>query len=226
MFTVNTSINVIILNNVIGVNMENNTNLKNYHHGDLKKTLLLTSIQILKEEGYRSLSLRYVAKKAGVSQTAPYRHFKDLESLLVCIAIDGFSQLKKQLEQIRERYQNLPLLQFRESGIAYIEFALENPDLFQIMYGNQIQDHSKYTDLIQSEKLTFQTLVKIIKECQNSKLIRILNAEKAALSAWTMVHGIAMLIIGKQLLFYSNQKIKTKKITKELMQFLYDGLKL
>jgi len=126
-----------------------------YHHGDLKRVLLEVAIHLLKKEGYQSLSLRKIAKLAGVSQSAPYRHYNDLEELYADIASDGFKLLTNKLKKVKTRYSKYPLLQFRESGIAYVEFAIKNPDLFQIMYGNQILSHSKYEFLIQSEEEAF-----------------------------------------------------------------------
>ena len=123
-----------------------------YHHGDLKRVLLEVAIYLLKKEGYQALSLRKIARLAGVSQSAPYRHYNDLEALYADIASEGFKLLTNKLKKVRDRYSKYPLLQFRESGIAYVEFAIKNPDLFQIMYGNQILSHSKYEFLIQSEE--------------------------------------------------------------------------
>lgn len=196
-----------------------------YHHGDLKRVLLEVAIHLLKKEGYQSLSLRKIAKLAGVSQSAPYRHYNDLEELYADIASDGFKLLTNKLKKVKTRYSKYPLLQFRESGIAYVEFAIKNPDLFQIMYGNQILSHSKYEFLIQSEEEAFLILKNILMECKEQGLIKTNEIEQASMSAWTMVHGLAVLLAGKQVMFRNIDLKNAKTITKEMIQFLYVGLK-
>lgn len=182
-------------------------------------------MKILKEEGYKALSLRKAATLAGVSQSAPYRHYPDLESLYADIAEEGFKILAERQKRLRTKYKKRPLLLFRESGVSYVEFALENPDLFRIMYGNQIESHLKYDSLIKTEDETFQIIVDIIKDCQKASLIPEGNAEKAATSAWTMAHGVAVLLSGQQMMFRDVEIKQARKITKDLIQFLYTGLK-
>jgi AcrR family transcriptional regulator len=196
-----------------------------YHHGDLKRVLLEVAIYLLKKEGYQSLSLRKIAKLAGVSQSAPYRHYNDLEELYADIASEGLKLLTTKLKKVKTRYSKYPLLQFRESGIAYVEFAIKNPDLFQIMYGNQILSHSKYEFLIQSEEEAFLILKNILMECKEQGLIKTNEIEQASMSAWTMVHGLAVLLAGKQVMFRNIDLKNAKTITKEMIQFLYVGLK-
>lgn len=196
-----------------------------YHHGDLKKALIDATLFLLKEEGYYNLSLRKVAKKAGVSQSAPYRHYQDLEALLVDVAIEGFRMLTENLKKVKRTFAKIPLLQFRESGITYVDFALKNSDLFQIMYGNQIQNHSQFADLIESEESSFQILIDIITNCQESEVLPKNDIKNTAMAAWTMVHGIAVLLLGKQVMFGKTNSTSARKITKEMLEKLYVGLK-
>ncbi len=196
-----------------------------YHHGDLKRVLLEVAIFLLKKEGYQSLSLRKIASLAGVSQSAPYRHYNDLEELYADIAREGFNNLTTRLKKVKNRYSRYPLVQFRESGIAYVEFAIKNPDLFQIMYGNQIISHSKYDFLIQAEEEAFLILKNILMECKEKELIKTDKIEDASMSAWTLVHGVAVLLAGKQVMFRDVDLKNAKTITKNMIQFLYIGLK-
>lgn len=94
--------------NVIIVNMKKSPDKNSYHHGDLKKALLEASLRILKDEGYKALSLRKAATYAGVSQSAPYRHYEDLESLYADIAEEGFRMLAERQKNFRSNTeQNL-----------------------------------------------------------------------------------------------------------------------
>ncbi|WCL48462.1 TetR/AcrR family transcriptional regulator [Leptospira sp. GIMC2001] len=201
-------------------------NKKPYHHGDLKKALIDASMEILKNEGYQALSLRKVSKHAAVSQSAPYRHFADLESLIAEIALEGFKLLTMQLLKIKKRMAKHPLLQYRETGLQYVEFAVQNPDLFQIMYGNQIPDHSKFENLVAAESETFQVLVDIISDCKNAGVLKTKNIRTAAMASWTMVHGIAVLLSGRQVMFRNLKSKEIKSITKDLLETLYTGMKV
>ncbi|TGL58967.1 TetR/AcrR family transcriptional regulator [Leptospira sarikeiensis] len=205
--------------------MKNSQEKNSYHHGDLKRALLDASIRILKEEGYKALSLRKAATLAGVSQSAPYRHYPDIESLYADIAEEGFIMLAERQRALRLKYKKRPLLLFREAGVSYVEFALEHPDLFRIMYGNQIESHLKYDSLVKTEDQTFKIIVEIIRDCENAGLIAEGNTEKVATSAWTMAHGVAVLLLGQQMMFRSVDLKQARKITKDLIQFLYTGLK-
>lgn len=86
--------------------MKNAPDKNSYHHGDLKRALLDASIRILKEEGYKALSLRKAAMLAGVSQSAPYRHYNDLESLYADIAEEGFKLLSERQRKITVEIPN------------------------------------------------------------------------------------------------------------------------
>ncbi|EKO14114.1 TetR/AcrR family transcriptional regulator [Leptospira kirschneri] len=205
--------------------MKKSPDKNSYHHGDLKKALLEASLRILKDEGYKSLSLRKAATYAGVSQSAPYRHYEDLESLYADIAEEGFKMLAERQKKLQVKYRTKPLLLFRESGVCYVEFALEFPDLFRIMYGNQIESHSKYKSLVKTEDESFRIIVEIIRDCQRAGVIRTDDVVSSATSAWTMVHGIAVLLAGKQVMFRSVDLKEARRITKELIHYLYIGMK-
>ncbi|EPG72439.1 WHG domain protein [Leptospira fainei serovar Hurstbridge str. BUT 6] len=205
--------------------MKNAPDKNSYHHGDLKRALLDASIRILKEEGYKALSLRKAAMLAGVSQSAPYRHYNDLESLYADIAEEGFKLLSERQRKIQSKYRTNPLLLFREAGVSYVEFALEHQDLFRIMYGNQIESHLKYESLVRMEDDSFRIIVEIIQACETAGIIKTPSIEKSAIAAWTMVHGIAVLLSGKQVMFRSVELRKARKITKDLILFLYTGMK-
>src|SRR6478672_7153397 len=99
--------------------------MSTYHHGNLRPALLRAATKTLEKEGVGALSLRDLARRAGVSHNAPYRHFPDRESLLAALAADGFEKLGQAM-----RGQG-----GKEMGEAYVRFALEHPQLFRLMFG-------------------------------------------------------------------------------------------
>lgn len=104
-----------------------------YHHGDLRAALLEAARYILEKDGLEALSLRAVARKAGVSQAAPYHHFADKQALLDAVAAEGFESLHAAMA-MRVAKEMEPLARLRASGLGYIAFATENPALFCLMF--------------------------------------------------------------------------------------------
>ena len=126
---------------------------------------------MLEEEGLARLSLREVARRAGVSHNAPYRHFPDRESLLAALATEGF-------ERLGEALQSRPR---REMGEAYVEFALANPQRFRLMFGG-------LTKLGPRGRGVYERLVESFADLGD-------DAPYAAAAAWGLVHGLAHLLL-------------------------------
>jgi AcrR family transcriptional regulator len=145
--------------------------MSTYHHGDLRQAVLQKAGKILEQEGLAALSVREVARRAGVSHNAPYRHFPDRESLLAALAAEGF-------ERLDDAFARRPR---REMGEAYVEFALANPQRFRLMFGGLVklenQDRRAYEGMLQS----FADLGD--------------QAPYAAAAAWGLVHGLSQLLL-------------------------------
>jgi AcrR family transcriptional regulator len=148
-----------------------------YHHGDLRQALIHAAEQILEEQGLAALSIREAARRAGVSHNAPYRHFADRDSLLAELAAEGFRQLGAELAAHGGR----------QMGEAYVRFALAQPARFRLMFGAQRK----------AAQATYAMLVAAFR-----KDGAIADPEKAAAAAWSLVHGLAQLILDGQ---FSNE---------------------
>src|SRR5205823_396278 len=103
-----------------------------YHHGDLRRALVDAARRILEAEGPTALSLRAVAREAGVSPAAPYHHFKDKAELLDAIAAEGWQMLDASMAKAKREAE--PRNKLNALGIAYVCFARENPALYRVMY--------------------------------------------------------------------------------------------
>src|ERR1700730_3869300 len=104
-----------------------------YHHGDLSRALVAAGRRILEAEGPTALSLRAVAREAGVSPAAPYHHFKDKSELLDAVAEEGWRELGDAIAKGRAAATD-PRLALNEIGVAYVAFARQNPALYRLMY--------------------------------------------------------------------------------------------
>lgn len=153
-----------------------------YHHGDLRAALLVAATELLESD--ESFSLRAVARRAGVSATAPYRHFADREALESALAVEGFRDLGAALTEGRE----LPSTpdDVVQLGIIYVTFALERTPVFRLMFGQECDDENDARVQAAGELHTF---------IQAASEMVFPKADPVALSlaAWSIVHGLAFL---------------------------------
>jgi len=193
---------------------------KNYHHGDLKNALIKVGIQILSKEGLGGLSLRRVAKKAGVSHTAPYAHFADKQALIAAISTEGYHQLYKQLTAAVETNHVNPQNMLVEVGWAYVQFALKDPELFKVMFSGVIEQEKDYPDFREISQKNFQLLLGIIKTYQESGLLAPEPVDLVAVRLWSVVHGFIMLLLEGQI----SHTLLDRMSIKELMVFMIDEI--
>jgi len=177
-----------------------------YHHGDLRGTLLQASLDLLRDPASGDFTLREVARRAGVSHNAPYRHFRDKDDLLAAIAEQGFERLTAAMQSAAGKEQT-SFQQLQSAGIAYLEFALAQPEHFSVMFSIDLRENRHVSAKAAAEKC-FAELVKLVVACGQGQSFRTVSPETAALAAWTQVHGIAVLALRGQLRFRSRREIR------------------
>ena len=161
---------------------------RSYHHGDLQAALIQSAGDILEKEGVEALSLREVARRAGVSHSAPYRHFAEREALLAALAAEGFGMLA-QAQQAAAASGGL-----RGMGEAYVQFALAHPQRFRLMFGGQISI-AKHAQLREVATKTFTGLSGAL----SAGVPEAKGARDASIAAWALVHGLAQLLLGDRI---------------------------
>jgi AcrR family transcriptional regulator len=176
-----------------------------YHHGNLRPVLLDASLKLIAEVGLAAFTLREVARRAGVSHNAPYRHFRSKEELIAALAAEGFDRLAQAMREAMVHGED-PLEKFRNSGFAYIECALKWPQHFTVMFEAPL-DLASYPETATAAERAFQTLGDAVATCQAEGLLPPGNHLPVALAAWSLVHGIAKLAIAERLPFSSRQAV-------------------
>jgi AcrR family transcriptional regulator len=151
--------------------------MSTYHHGALRPALLEAAGDILETDGANALSLREAARRAGVSHSAPYRHFPDRDSLLAALATEGFALLAEGLDK-------RPV---GDMGLAYVEFALSHPQRFRLMFGGLLP-FDKYPELRAQAEGSHASLQRAFADLGE-------DATFAAAAAWSLVHGLAHLLL-------------------------------
>ena len=170
-----------------------------YHHGNLKTELLKAALKLISETGPRTFTLREVARRAGVSHNAPYRHFRDKDELLGAVAAEGFDRLTAAMKESAARGKT-PLDRFRLCGRGYIQFALQYPEHFQVMF-DLPSSLDQYPNYARAGDEAFETLLGFIAECQNTNALRPGDPKPLGFMAWSLVHGIAKLASSSHLPF-------------------------
>lgn len=148
-----------------------------YHHGDLRAALLRAAGRQVEKEGVAGLSLREVARRAGVSHNAPYRHFPDRDSLLAALAAEGFETLA---EKTRDK-------QGRAMGEAYVGFALAHPQRYRLMFDGLLK-LDEHPELRERARASYAALEKAFAG-------QGVDARLAAAAAWSLVHGLSHLLL-------------------------------
>ncbi|MGW4397709.1 TetR/AcrR family transcriptional regulator [Amycolatopsis nivea] len=159
-----------------------------YHHGDLRAALLTTAMGML-EQG-EQFSLRAVARKAGVSPTAPYRHFADRDALESALAAQGLRDLDADLNQTDTTPKTVAEL--AELGVAYVDFALRRPALFRLMFGNACDDTND--DRVTAAAAVHETLARAV-----ANVFPDADLANITVGGWGMVHGLACLYLDGKL---------------------------
>jgi AcrR family transcriptional regulator len=170
---------------------------KRYHHGDLRRTLLDAALAIVAQAGPGALSLRELAREAGVSHAAPYRHFASREALVMALAAEGFLGLGAEMARSAAGEPDA-LRRLRAMGVAYVSYAVSHPGHFRLMFGNEARRRADDSELARAGAPTLQSLIDVIAEGQRTGQLRAGDPRQLALPAWSMVHGLSMLLVDQQ----------------------------
>ncbi len=171
---------------------------RRYHHGALRQAILDEAFRVLEKEGLESLSLRGLAASAGVSKTAPYRHFSNKGELLMTLAAEGFGALADELEAAlagaRESRVDAPTDGIRALYRAYIGFARSRPALYRLMFSRLGFSLHSEKCRINSER-ALACLVRAVEQARARGWRAAQEANSLVLSLWAEVHGWAGLLI-------------------------------
>jgi AcrR family transcriptional regulator len=174
---------------------------KSYHHGNLRTELLEAAEAQLAEAGAEALSLRALARKVGVSQTAPYRHFQDKSDLLGALATRGYTKLLQQLELARLRAGDDPVPQLYAFAHSYVTYAVNNRDVFKLMFGPLLQPNEQFPELQETSRATYDLVRDIMRRGIEQNVFLHQDVEYLANAGWSGIHGLATLKLDSPELF-------------------------
>jgi AcrR family transcriptional regulator len=191
---------------------------KPYHHGNLREALLNAALRLISEVGPTAFTLREVARRAGVSHNAPYRHFRDRDELIAAVSKQGYEELTRAMLDA-SKLESGPLARLKGAGLAYVKFALRRPEHFTVMFDapaskpseklcfNPSKMKNKYPEAAEAAEQSFRTLVTFVAACQQEGALPAGDTKELALLTWCIVHGIAKLAITGRFPFSSKNEI-------------------
>jgi AcrR family transcriptional regulator len=168
-----------------------------YHHGDLRNALVETALRVVAEEGLEALTLRELARRLGVSHSAPAHHFADKAALLREVAVTGFSLLAEAMA--RAAAAQAPRARLRALGRAYGRFAVGQPAFFRVMFGPYVAGQAEPDPrVLEAGGASFLVLARCIQELSSADAAEV---ERLTAAAWSLMHGAATLYVDGPLRF-------------------------
>ncbi|MEO0686645.1 MAG: TetR/AcrR family transcriptional regulator [Cyanobacteria bacterium J06649_11] len=178
--------------------------MKQYHHKNLYQVLISSTLELLKTQSIKELSLRQVARHAGVSHAAPYRHFENKAALLTVVSQSILTEFNDYLQDFVTQNNEQPAKQLNIMSVAYIRYALRHPTKYQLLFGHEGSEELNLLTqkggplkncLRKNPNKTFQFLIDIVIAGQTQGIFKLVEANTAALGIWISLHGLAMLLI-------------------------------
>lgn len=176
---------------------ENNVNIptkKAYHHGNLRAALVAAALKEIAKTGPEGFSLREVARRAGVSAPAVYRHFKDKDALLAAVAVECSERIQAAMAAALENAPADTLERFRAVGIAYVRFAVEHPEHFRAMATPNLFELMPEEEQTRMKDNNAQQRVAIA-SAQAAGEIAAIPIDDLLITASAVTHGIASMIV-------------------------------
>lgn len=191
---------------------------KRYHHGDLRRALLDTALDMLGEGNGWQFTLRELARRAGVSHTASYKHFPDKGALLSELALVGFERLRAALLAAQ-----VPPATAREEFIAmsraYVRFGVSSPNLYRLMFSAEART-TENARLNDRATAALDVLIALIARGQREGWLRTREVREQAGASWSQLHGLVLLTIDGLL----NQDTVGADAPEAALQVLLEGL--
>ena len=198
-----------------------------YHHGDLHRAIVSTALKVLRESQGMEFSLRGLARRAGVSHSAPYKHFADKRELLATVSSVGFELLAKRMSDAIEGLTD-PRARVFAMARGYVRHGVENPTLYRLMFGASVSgpddDRPAAIELVAAEKTNALLADAIIGGALGHPIANTPQNERmiaaALLIFWSQMHGLTLLLVDQ----FVGPNGNTDELAEVVLQGMLDGL--
>jgi AcrR family transcriptional regulator len=195
-----------------------------YHHGDLHTGLLDAALEIIGEAGPQGLTIRAVARRAGVSHAAPYRHFTDKDELILAVVERGFALMQQTMQACRDSAPADALHQFAAGGMAYVDFALQHPAYYRIMFSGDLLSTTGHVSLQHTSSEALQEMVSDISRCQALGAVRQGDPTIQALTILSTIHGFVSLVNDNRIVHLLDERKSLEDIRDGVLSMIFEGI--
>lgn len=211
-------------------------NTRPYHHGDLRNACIQAALELLEAEGLEALTLRAVAERAGVSRSAPYRHFETKRALLAATAEEGFRLLTRTLEQARREAGDDAVTSVRHGCAAYARFGARYPCLYRLMFAGDLCEgplfdsgrspaDMEFPELEAAGEAAYEVLISTLASAQQTGTIRTHEPRSQALAVWAAIHGVMSLYLDNRT-SYAHQEVEALEgVVDGVLDVVAEGLR-
>lgn len=165
-----------------------------YHHGDLRAALLDAAVALLEQGGVAALSLRAVARAAGVSAMAPYHHFQDRAALIAAVAAAGYDRLHAEKLAALAAAPDDPIARLAAGARNYVGFVIDNPALYRLMASPELAGRP-HEDLAKSAAAPAASLAALVAAARAAGQLGDADPAAVALQLWALAHGLGQMAI-------------------------------
>ncbi len=180
-----------------------------YHHGDLRRALLDAAAARVCRDGPQGFTMADLAREAGVSSGAPYRHFRDKTAVLTALALEGIALARQLQEEEEAKAGDKPLAIFRAQGIATVLFANRHPGHFRVMSAPELLDVASHPDLSALLDLNDAAASALMAQAREAGEVDPTHPMVALLTAQATMYGLARLFVDGRLSPVSDDEART-----------------
>jgi AcrR family transcriptional regulator len=208
-----------------------------YHHGDLRNACIDCALSLLETQGLEGLTLRAVAQRAGVSRSAPYRHFPTKRDLTAAVAAAGFRLLTREIQQAMDAQAHCPLESLLSGVDAYSRFGMAYPCLYRLMFASDLgkgplfdetdalaDEDAEFPELAEAGTASYQVLIGNLEKAQRNGLVHPQNPREQALCVWSTLHGLLSLYIDNRSSYADHDMTAFSQVSRRSIRMILFGM--
>jgi AcrR family transcriptional regulator len=198
---------------------------RGYHHGDLRQALISAGLALVEEGGADALSVREVARRAGVSSAAPFRHFPSRIALLTAIAEEAMRRFHQEFVRVLESAPaDDPLARFRAIGVAYLRWAFRNPTHFQVLSDRTLFDFDGATELRRRDQEIREAMEAAVTAAIRQGQLRSDDVRLLQLTGRGLVYGLARMQVDGHMPRWGIAEAEAEAMAEAALDLLAAGL--
>lgn len=198
---------------------------KPYHHGDLRRVLVDSALQLIEEGGAEAVSVREAARRAGVSPGAPFRHFPSRDALMMAVAEEAQRRFRAEVElALADVPAADPLARFRSFGLAYLRWAMRNPAHFEVISSGRFFDHDKAAELSRDNAEVIGMTERTLAEAFAQGQLRALDLKQVQIAGRALVYGFARMNIDGHFPRWGIADAEAERTAEAILDLFIEGI--